>query len=339
MLRFTSGIFVYAVLLLSAGPLAADTLTLRNGDRLTGEVVLLKDGVLSFRTGYADLLKIAAGEIAGLETDGLVTVRYDGGGYSTGRLSSAKDGTVTVAGARGGSPRVAVEDISEIHPGSEIPRGFRWSGRANFGATQRSGNTDTRSVHVDAAIRGRAEKDRLRLEGSMNKEFDRSKRTQDDFSLFAQHDRFVSKALYLYTNVKFAGDDLQDLNLRTSIGTGAGWQVVESKRTNLSLEAGPTYVNENFETGTDRDYVAGRWAVIFDRYVWEEIAQFFHKHEGTVDLEQAGNVLIDSSTGVRFPLSDGFNFTIQADVDWDSEPEPGVSSTDKTYLLTAGYSW
>ena len=58
-----------------------------------------------------------------------------------------------------------------------------------------------------------------------------------------------------------------------------------------------------------------------------------------MDLENTGNIFVESTTGFRFPLGNGFNLTTQADIDWDREPEPGVSSVDKTYLLTVGYSW
>lgn len=331
---------VFVFCLSNSLPAFPDTLTLGNGDRLTGEIVGLKDGTLQFKTGYAGLLKVPAGKIGGLTSDEPVTVRFGAGGYATGTLVPTYGGMVQIRGLRGGlGSAVKVTEIAEIHPGQDIPRGFKWSGRVNLGATKRSGNTDTRSLHIDAAIKAESEKDRLRLEGTMNKEFSGSERTEDDFTLFAQHDHFFTKKLYFYTNVKFARNQPQDLTLRTTLGTGAGWQVIRSARTNLSLEAGPSYVNENYETAPDNDFVAGRWAVNFDQFIWRQLAQLFHTHEGTVDFEETGNVFIDSSTGLRFPLSDGFNLTLQADIDWDSDPAPGTSGTDKTYLLTVGYSW
>lgn len=331
---------IICMTLLFIRPLAADVLTLRNGDRLSGEVVRLKGGALSFRTGYSGVLNVPAGEVVGLTTDKVVTVRYRSGGYRTGRLITSYGGSVRIEGVQGGyGNAIGMDAIAEIYPGREIPRGFQWSGRLNLGATQRSGNTDTRSVHGDTAIKGRSEEDRLRFEGSINKEFNEGERTQDDFTVFAQHDHFVSKSIYFFTNATVTRNEPQDLTLRTIIGTGAGWQVVESAKTNLSLEAGPSYVNEDFETGEDRDFVAGRWAVNFDHYLWDNFVQVFHNHEATVDMENTGNVFVKSSTGFRFPLGKGFNLTAQADVAWDSEPEPGVSSIDKTYLMTVGYSW
>ncbi|MCE2510109.1 MAG: DUF481 domain-containing protein [Alphaproteobacteria bacterium] len=313
---------------------------LRNGDRLSGEVTGFKEGKLHFKTAYAGVLKGPVGEIAGLNTDKPVTLVYRSGSSGIGRLVYAQDRTIRLRGLKGGvSNALDMTLVSELHPGTEIPSGFKWSGRVNLGATGRSGNTDTRSFHIDASVEGRTKKHRVSLEVSLNKEFDKSKRTEDDFTALVQHDRLVGKQLYFYTNAKFERDEPQDLALRTTVGTGGGIQIIENETTNLSIEAGPAYSYEDFKVGDDRNFVAGRWAFDFDHYVWQTIAQFFHSHEGTVDFQNTGNFLIDTSTGVRFPLGNGFNLTTQADVEWDSKPGPGVSSTDKTYLMTVGYSW
>lgn len=147
---------IFCMTLFFIRPLAADVLTLRNGDRLSGEVVRLKDGTLNFRTDYSGVLNVPAGEVVGLTTDKLVTVRYRSGGYKTGRLVMSCGDTLQIEGVRGGyGDAIRIDAISEIHPGRDIPRGFQWSGRVNIGAIQRSGNTDTRSLHGDTAIKGR----------------------------------------------------------------------------------------------------------------------------------------------------------------------------------------
>lgn len=98
-------------------------------------------------------------------------------------------------------------------------------------------------------------------------------------------------------------------------------------------------VNEDVERGEDHGYLAARWAVNFEHDVWDDFAQLFHKHEGHADIEDTGNTLVDSSTGIRFPLSSGFLLTAKADLDWDSQPPEDATSLDKTYLITVGYQW
>lgn len=318
---------------------SADVLSLRNGDRITGSVEGLRDGTLRFRSQYGATLKFPVADVAGLWTDGPVTVRYKSGGYRTGRLAVDYAGVIRIDDGRSAPAPVRLDSLARLSQGTETASGFRWNGRVNLGAQQQSGNTDTKGIHADAEITGRSEKDRIRFRGDFNREFDDGSRTEDDFTLFAQHDHFVRKKLYFYTNAKLERDRPQSLTLRTTVGTGAGWQAIDNDRTSLSLEAGPAYSREDLEPGEDTDFISARWAVNLDHALWQDIATFFHNQEGLYDLEESGNVFIDSSTGLRFPLSDGFNLTAQVDLDWDSEPPPEASSLDKKYMLTVGYSW
>lgn len=321
------------------GLASADTLILRNGDRVTGEIADFRDGALHFKTEYAGSLTIPARNILALATDRLVTLRYTSGGYTTGILVASPEGTVRLQGSSGTQTRpIRFREISRIYPGTDVRRGLDWSGSANIGATERSGNTDNRSWHVDSTIEGRGEEDRVRLEGEFNREITEEATTQDNFLISAQHDHFATRRTYFYTNAKLEQDQLQNLALRTTVGTGAGHQVIETARTKLSVEAGPAYIHEDLETGTDRGFVAGRWAVNFEYRPWD-FATLFHRHDGKVEIDNAGNTFIDSTTGVRFPLSDGFMLIARADIDWDSEPPPEATSMDKTFLLTVGYHW
>jgi len=250
--------FVFFFIGLVGSAAHPDVLVLDNGDRVTGEIVGLKNDTLNFKSNQAGSLKVSLKNIGGLLTDQVVTIRYKSGGYSTGRLTSSNRGTLRMESTQGRHKgAIQIFTISEIHPGSKIPRGFDWTGRINAGATQRSGNTDTRLYHLDASIKGRAGKDRHHFEGSFNKEFSKGERTQDDFTVFVQHDRYNSKSLYFYTNVKLARNEPQELTLRTTLGTGGGWQVIEDKKTNLSVKTGPAYVNKNFKTASDDDSLAG----------------------------------------------------------------------------------
>lgn len=317
----------------------ADTLVLQNGDRLTGEVAEFKQGGLRFKTGYAGELKISSDRIVSLGTDGPVTIKYKAGGYTTGRLVASPRETVTVERAGGTVTRpIRLGEIERIYPGTEVRTGLEWSGAVNLGLTERSGNTKSRDWHADGIITGEGEEDRVTFEGEFNREITEGDTTADDFMLAAQHDHFVSKRTYFYTNAQIEQDEPQNLNLRTTVGTGGGYELIKTDRTKLSVEAGPAYIHEDLIQGEDHGYFAGRWAVNFEYAVWE-FAKFFHKHEGRTEFEDAGNTVIDSSTGFRFPFSDGFMLTAKADLDWDSQPPPGATSLDKTYLLTVGYTW
>jgi putative salt-induced outer membrane protein YdiY len=150
----------------------------------------------------------------------------------------------------------------------------------------------------------------------------------------------------------FTNDRFQDILLRSAFGVGAGYQFFQSEDLNLSLEAGPDYVNLNFydlpfncsnAIGSnnpctplkDRSGIAGRWAVNYDQFIWNRNVQLFHYHEGLV----ASDLFIRSRTGFRVPIWNGIQFTNEIQVDYLSKPAPGRQNVDTRYMFSIGYAW
>jgi hypothetical protein len=64
-IRACAFLFVFVFLALIANPaLRADTVVLKNGDRLTGTAVKLEGGKLTFKTAYADSIAIAWDQVS-----------------------------------------------------------------------------------------------------------------------------------------------------------------------------------------------------------------------------------------------------------------------------------
>jgi len=68
-LRILSVVFATLLFALTAAPLLhADTVVLKNGDRLTGTAIKLDGGKLTFKTAYADAILIAWDQVTSLTT-------------------------------------------------------------------------------------------------------------------------------------------------------------------------------------------------------------------------------------------------------------------------------
>lgn len=84
--------------------------------------------------------------------------------------------------------------------------------------------------------------------------------TESNWIAYMKYDHFVTRKWYAYTNADFQNDKFKDIQLRSTLGIGTGYQFIESEKTNLSLEGGLTYVQTDFIVAPDDDYPAGRWA-------------------------------------------------------------------------------
>lgn len=319
----------------------ADTLTLKNGDKLTGTVVKKETDKLVFKTSYAGDISIAWSEIASLDTDNPVELVLTDQTSMKANIRSTQPGTVTLKPDSITAPvTVALDKVQYVNPSPVVTgKGIKISGRANAGFAISSGNTENDAYNLDTEVVLRSKINRFTAGAMLYKASENNVDTADESTLYLKYDHFLSKKQYIYGNTSFARDKFKDRKLKSTIGLGYGHQFWESDQRNLSLEGGLTYVNEDFYVAADDNYAAARWALKFDQKMFENRIQFFHLHEGLVGLEDSDNVSITSQTGFRFPIYAGMNASIQMNIDWDKSPAPGFVKTDKKYLFNLGYTW
>jgi len=150
----------------------------------------------------------------------------------------------------------------------------------------------------------------------------------------------MNKKWFLYSGLGFEHDKFADLILRTTLSAGSGYQIYETDRTNLSIEAGPAYIWENYDESENDDYAAAHWGLRFDHFLVEAWKlQAFHKHSIDWNLEDASAYLLKTATGLRIPIFDSFQATVQVNFDRNNNPAAGAKKNDYEYLLTGGYTW
>lgn len=325
--------------LLSVQPAVADVIQMKNGDRISGKVSAMAGDKLTIRTSYGDMA-VKWSEVASVATDATTEVMLDDKTLLSGKVSSDSDGTLNITSNEiVQSAPIALTRVSYINPPANVSgRGLKMSGRINAGAARTSGNTDTQNIHVDGEAVARGVNNRFTVGAMYNQAEDKGVETANNTTGYMKYDQFFSKQWYGYVNGIVTEDAFKDLNLRTALGLGAGYQVFESPQTNLSVEGGLSYVNEDFIVAADNSYPAARWALNYDHFLLGKTMQFFHKHEFLLGLQDANDMLFLSQTGLRVPLYKGVNATAQINYDWDKSPAAGASKTDTAYLFTLGYS-
>jgi putative salt-induced outer membrane protein YdiY len=305
---------------LASGHASADEVWLKNGDRLTGKVVSLDGGTLLFKTSYAGDLSIKWEEVVNLKTDEPIKVVLGDETTAQGPVSPGDPGKVKV---------------KTEHPKPPL----RTNLRANVGFSMTDGNTDTQDIYADAEFMARTLQNRYTIGGLYKRSEDENVKTEDKALVYMKYDHFFTKKWYAYANATGEQDDFKDLDLRATLGAGAGYQFFESDRTNLSVEAGLSYVDENFILAEDNNFAAGRWAVRFDHFLLPKSLQYFLYHTGLQSVEDTDDLILFTQTGFRIPFYKNLNITAQFNWEYDKSPSPGKKESDYTYLLTFGYLW
>lgn len=315
----------------------ADEILLKNGDQISGKIVKKIGTKIYIKTSYAGEIAIKWKEVNGITTDEPVEILLTDESITDGTATGSQVGSVEL---KESAQRIRLEDISCINPPPHISgKGVSWSGHINAGGAVADGNTDNKAVHVDGEIIARKKKQRYTAETKYNYAQDSDVETESNFFGSFKYDHFINGKWYLTGKTSYEKDKFKDLNHRTKIGAGTGYQVWDSKLISLSLEGGLDYVVEDFRTVEDEEYPAASWALNFKKALFQEKASFFHKHGLNIGLEDTEDIIFTTQTGIRVPFIDQFNTTFEVDWGWDNSPAEGKKRSDTSYIFSVGYSW
>jgi len=321
------------------GLAGADVVTLKNGDRLTGSIVALEAGQLVLASPYAGKLTLPWAEIAQVESDDKVRVQLADGTLLNGRLLPAPAGQARVkVGEVVETAPFPLQQVTAFNPPTDRHK-VKLSGRANLGGTYTSGNSEEKTLHADGELVARTPTNRYTLGGEVNESAKDGTETASNWRLNMKYDHFLADKNYLYAAALMEHDGQAGLNLRTSLGLGAGRQFVESREHNFSLEGGLSYVNEDYDIAPDEGYPSLRAALKYDRMFWDERLQFFLASDLHMSVQDAQDFLLKTRTGLRVPVKKQLNFTGQVNVDYDNTPAPGKDSTDTALIFSVGYGF
>src|SRR5262245_45332593 len=137
--------FAFAFVSLSS---FADTVWLKNGDRLTGKITLYDGGKLILRTDYAGEVTLKWDKISTLETDQNLLVKHDkdASEHSKG-LKASEPGKVTLV--NGADETVELASIQQMMPPKPLVEDWVWNGNVDFSLDRKIAESDVEDYDID----------------------------------------------------------------------------------------------------------------------------------------------------------------------------------------------
>ena len=330
-------------LLIHAPVAQTDELLLRDGSKITGTVVKRTNGTLEFDTAFAGTIKVKWSEVAELTTDEpMEFMLSDDSLVEVTHVTNNVDDMIVEDDSNAGQPAQTLgqDVIASINPEPwQKGKGHKFTGVVNFAFERQRGNTDKDETDWDTNMTLRGKNDRFNLFGEYEKDRTDNETTAENWKLDGTYDYFYLPKWFTGGFIRLEHDKFADLDLRTSVGPTIGYQWFESKAMNLRTASGISYVDENFDEADDDSYAALPWNIDFDMLVLDDFVTFYHKQTGFWNLEDTSDVILDTWTGLRFPLVLGLVASTELKYSYDNGAPDGVDKTDTTYSLKLGYSW
>lgn len=322
---------------LLAATVHADSVSLTNGDRVSGTLVRMERATLWVETPYAGTLKLPWAQVSRVETDAPVRLRMVDGTELAGRLQTDAEGAPRLAPGGEAAPQpLALARIDAINPPALATKAVL-DGRGSLGGSISSGNTEAQSLHIGGDLVARKPAWRITLDGERNKASQDGRGTASNWRLGMKYDRFHSNRSYLYANTRFDHDRQAGLDLRSTLGIGAGRQFVESETLKLSAESGLSWVKEDYAHAPDEHFPSARIGIKYEQSVWQGRLQLFHSSDVLVSLESREDYLYKSRSGVRVPVDAQLSVGAQLNYDYDAVPAAGKEPSDTAVIVKLDY--
>ena len=335
-------LIVLACLVLLVQISQGDEIHLKNGDRISGKIQHLVNGKLTFKADVAGPVTVDLSNIQTLSSDDPIEVNLKDETGFTQKVSSAEPGRFAIEGSESmKAQEFAVADIVSINPPVKpIPK---WTGDIAVGITSTHGNTKTEMISANANFAKRTEKDRTTVSTDYAKGKQQDPDTGEDVTIEdwwrarGKYDYFFTKKMYGYLDGRYEKDAIAELDRRTIIGLGAGYQWIESDDMNFSTEFGLASLYEKYDNQTDSNSeITLQLGYNFDKKLRENI-KFVHDLTYYPSIDKFSDYYLTTTAGVRADFTEAFFLTLKAILNYDATPAIGAHKTDVKYFLGLGY--
>lgn len=317
----------------------ADTVWMKNGDRLTGNVTLLNNSKLVLTTDYAGEVTISWNQVSTLETKTPLIVKLSQDKNEKIKIiKPAKEGKLRLV--NGNTPEeIALNDIKQIIKPKPVVEDLIWSGKINLSLDNKRSDKDTNDFDIDFQTKLLHDKWRHTISGEYNRKSTDGNVSTNNYELNYTLDHFITKQWFWQTNSNFKLDHIEDLRKQYTLGTGPGYQFWDDSLGSFSLASLVNMSRYEYRDKSNTNFGAYgiRWS--YDRFWLGKNIELFSDGDLFRPLRlEVGHYTLDTNIGIRYKLTDwaSLNFRINRNI-VDAESDANINET--RYIFGFGVNW
>jgi hypothetical protein len=316
-----------------------DIITLRNGDRITGEVVSVNRGRLELKTDDAGTIDIEWDKVAEVEAGRLFEVETSAGRRLLGSLSGTTVRTLIVS-TQTEVVQLLMDDVTSIRPiGTSFWSKLEGSIDAGFSYTHSSGIAQ---ATLSSSTLFRRPGSLFRLDGSATLTENRDGNDDDDrASLGFSYLRYRGPRWFVAATGRLENNKSLGLVLRSQVGGAIGPRLINTNRSQLEVAGG---LVGNNEQGVDTEPTQNLEGLLAARTSFYS----YDKPKTTIDasfqyypsFSQWGRQRIQMDAAFRREFLKDLTISFSTYYTFDSKPpQTGAKRTDIGLVMSIGWTF
>ena len=316
-----------------------DVVTLVNGDRITGEIVVLDRGQLQFKTDDAGTIVIEWLKLTGVEANRQFEILTADGRHFLGSLERAAAGFIQIGGGAGDT--LAIPDVTRIAPiGASFWRKLDGSLDAGFTYTRSSGVAQT-TLNGDTVFRRPSFQFQLTGSATVTYQDDESNPKSNQGSIQLSYARYKGERWFLSGAGRIETNESLGLVLRSQLGAVVGYRFVTTNRAQLQVGGG---LDANNEQGVDTEAtqnLEGLFTLKSSYYTYEyPKTNFDLTLQYYPSLTEWGRQRLQLNTSFKREIVRDFYVGLNVFDSYDSAPpNPDAAHNDIGIVASVGWSF
>ena len=319
----------------------AGVLTLTNGDRVQGELVLVEREEVVWKSENFGEIRVAKSKVLSLDTDMDLKI-------------AGRDDPCTLAGHRreqwelycdeGAGYVMDFPAIARAEPYVNfVGNPVVFHGNVNAGGVFESGNREREDLDVNVNLDVRHgdfhHLTNMLYQNQNDIEVDGLEKYQLGYNL-----RWIfAQKWFAAANAALEREEARNLDLGSTVGLGLGYLFFDTDKAALSLQGGVSSLREQFIDPTlseDQDdrYAAGRAAIDY-RYKFAIGPEIYFNQELLQSVDRSDDYQSNAKLGVRTPLVAGLMMEVAYYWLYDNTPSLESEKEDTKLTVGVGYQW
>ena len=211
-----------------------------------------------------------------------------------------------------------------------------WKTTAALAAGISRGNSDTANVALTLNSERKWDQNEIFAGAGMYYGETEDETTTASANGFLQYNRLFTERFYGFGRADALHDDIADIAYRVTLSVGAGYYLIKSEKVQLSVEAGPGYVFEQYHNEDDDNYATIRFG---EKFAWQisKTARLWQSVDYVPRIDEWSDYLLTAELGVGAKITEALELRVVATDSYRSEPALGKEEND--FKLTAGVGY